>query len=54
MTSKKRDFLNFEKSEDKKVNFRNLRRKRPTKKLWLILFMVIALGYLIYVLRMSF
>ncbi len=54
MANKKRDFLNFEKPEDKKVNFRNLRRKRPTKKLWLVLFMVIALGYLIYVLRLSY
>ncbi|MFP4547577.1 MAG: hypothetical protein ACLFQM_05550 [Fidelibacterota bacterium] len=54
MTTKKRDFLNFEKPEDKKVNFRNLRRKRPTKKLWLILLMIIALSYLVYVLRLSY
>ena len=55
MNKKPREFLAFDhEDEEQKVYFRRLRKKRPTKRLWMIVLMALALGYLFVVLRMRF
>lgn len=56
MTKRTRELLNFTKDDeqDQKLHFRRLRRARPSKKLWLLVMMVVALAYLVFVMRSKF
>jgi len=56
MTKRTRKFLTFtnEEEPDNKLHFRRLRKTRPSKKLWLLVIMAIALAYLVFVLRSRF
>ena len=56
MTKRKREFLEFnpEEETDQKLYFRRLSRTRPSKKLWLLVMMAVALAYLVFVLRSRF
>jgi len=53
MTKEKRELLTFSKDdgEEQKIHFRRLRKKRPSKKLWLLVIMAAVLVYLIIMLR---
>jgi hypothetical protein len=53
MSKHKRDIFAFSKneSEEEKLHFRRIRKKRPSKKLWLLVMMAIALAYLIITLK---
>ncbi len=54
MSQKKRVVFGFDQNSEEKINFRKLRKKRPTKRLWILLIMIIMLGYLFFILRTGY